>query len=1295
MKKIVSIVMAISLLTSFGTLGFAAADPDKSGLLRYYDFDSLTGPFSTGTVASYVQSGDIHDGVLSVKPVIGQKWLFAEWNNIAAKEPMTVSFDFLLKQTDHLYDFRLRDTGGVTYAMVMFDEYENIQFGLKGVSTQGTHKVYTDTKSFKTIKYNANEWYTMDIIPNFSDKTVKYYINGKYICTAQMPENKNLTAQIDNFYFGCSSFANPYSETETTDADGSEQVLIDNLRIGSASDSSDFYADAAYNSQSKYISVDMSQSPNPDIDLDSISVLNTDTGEQISTSEKERYGKKIVLYTDDEIKNGVEYVVIMPDSVKSITGKVLYSKYIYFRESTQNEEPKIGKYIKQFDFSDSNPFQGELTDTGDAEYGKAVKVPSKSGNIQFLSGAGQVEQEQVKKRIMFSYDVFINENIHDMDWRLFGENGVMYGLTFFDKGGNFVFLNGSGEYWSDDDKDNFKDYSSKHTAYALGTEPQSWHNVTVLIDYTTRTTKYYIDGNYAGEGKWSSDKDTSKLTEIRVTGKSASGDNFIYFDNYKIGYPASDDKINKFRIYNRNGEEFGPAACEINSNATDLSVWFDGEVQGTGLSDDNVTLSENGTEIPCEFIGYDSNENRADYRIKEFLNKNTKYDFEAKGVLNNDGQEIRQYHTFFTTSQTGKLYIEKNKIVNSAKNEITNANEINKSDELMPNIVFSNTSDEDITVKVGIVLENDGQLQKDGIKFKTYIVPANSDLVVDDKDISVNVTETDKLSVKSIILDSENNPLCDPISFSKEFDINKTDWTIELSGQIADVNKQNVCLSLYKPDSSALTEDSLVFRDVVKTNDSGEYYSYINMFDDPNVDDDALSGIYLLEVKYPGGTEKKEVVFTNKNEQKLRLKGLNDIWETKKDDAVSDIAKLLKDNVIAFGITNQFDIDYVAAAKILVNYMNKNGKFDADTDSGIDNAGKIINKAVVVEAVSDGLAKDIFSYDSELNINIGDIKDWYQKGVVSETLKNELYNRLKGKEYSDIKAFDDSLTEQFILSVIKCSGYNGYADTKDIIQDFKDKIGVTATSEDTPYRKVAGNSYSNYKALAEDFEKAKDSNGGTGGSTGGSGGGGKSSSLTNAEMPIINTENTELPSDIFNDINGVDWAKDAIIYLAESGIVNGKTNVEFAPNDNITRAEAIKLMVQSFAKDADEAEISFDDVKADDWYYHFIAVAKNTGLANGYSNEHFGSEDNITRQDLAVMMYNALKYSNYEFENEETNSGFSDESDISDYATEAVNTLKKEGVISGYEDNTFRPTNLCSRAEAAVMLYNVLSVIGI
>ena len=115
----------------------------------------------------------------------------------------------------------------------------------------------------------------------------------------------------------------------------------------------------------------------------------------------------------------------------------------------------------------------------------------------------------------------------------------------------------------------------------------------------------------------------------------------------------------------------------------------------------------------------------------------------------------------------------------------------------------------------------------------------------------------------------------------------------------------------------------------------------------------------------------------------------------------------------------------------------------------------------------------------------------------------------------------------------------------------------------------------------------------------------------------------------------------------------------------------------------------------DEWYYHFIAVAKNTGLANGYSNEHFGSEDNITRQDLAVMMYNALKYSNYEFENEETNSGFLDESDISDYAAEAVNMLKNENVISGYEDNTCRPMNLCSRAEAAVMLYNVLSVMGI
>ena len=96
---------------------------------------------------------------------------------------------------------------------------------------------------------------------------------------------------------------------------------------------------------------------------------------------------------------------------------------------------------------------------------------------------------------------------------------------------------------------------------------------------------------------------------------------------------------------------------------------------------------------------------------------------------------------------------------------------------------------------------------------------------------------------------------------------------------------------------------------------------------------------------------------------------------------------------------------------------------------------------------------------------------------------------------------------------------------------------------------------------------------------------------------------------------------------------------------------------------------------------NYIYTATEKGIINGTSEETFLSESNITREDAATIIgrYENLKGG--------INSGFSDSNEISQYAKEYVAQCVAMGVITGYEDNSFKPKNNITKAEAAAMLF--------
>ena len=180
--------------------------------------------------------------------------------------------------------------------------------------------------------------------------------------------------------------------------------------------------------------------------------------------------------------------------------------------------------------------------------------------------------------------------------------------------------------------------------------------------------------------------------------------------------------------------------------------------------------------------------------------------------------------------------------------------------------------------------------------------------------------------------------------------------------------------------------------------------------------------------------------------------------------------------------------------------------------------------------------------------------------------------------------------------------------------------------------------------------------------------------------------NTQRPGNvkkIFTDIDSVAWANEAICALADKGIINGKSENEFCPDDFVTREEFTKMIIGVMGIPADGKENVFSDVDDNMWYAPFVKTAYEKNIIKGIGDGRFGTGSNITRQDMAVIAANVSGL------NGRTEESFSDESEISDYALDAVKALAAAGMINGDENHAFNPRNNSTRAEAAKIVYEL------
>ncbi len=409
------------------------------------------------------------------------------------------------------------------------------------------------------------------------------------------------------------------------------------------------------------------------------------------------------------------------------------------------------------------------------------------------------------------------------------------------------------------------------------------------------------------------------------------------------------------------------------------------------------------------------------------------------------------------------------------------------------------------------------------------------------------------------------------------------------------------------------------------------------------------------------------------------------------------------------------DLDIKNCCNMLAESLKKYPiSFDSDNPESSENIAilndliKRIKTFAVLESFNQGKVSSVYQNGVLLYDDITELSGLSSKydvtsyklfgGNLTEDGKNKVISAISGKNIKTVSELQKRFTDAVMYFGISCNKEQGYGYigeyiseknvrfAKDSTADIADYLSLSDSKKNEVFAKVKQNQGSltidNYlqkvNGYAKDVKNTKD--GGAGGSSSGS---------RDPVIPIAPGGNTDGGSDnsneVFADLNGYDWAKEAIEYLYKKNIINGTGENEFSPDGYLTREQAAKIICNAFSIKETAQKTEFKDVVSGAWYEKYVAAVQSSGIMLGTGDSEFGVGMNITRQDLAVILYRAMGVTD-----EARECSFTDSGDIDGYAKEAVAYFSGKGIINGYEDGRFLPHKYVTRAEAAKLIYGII-----
>ena len=532
---------------------------------------------------------------------------------------------------------------------------------------------------------------------------------------------------------------------------------------------------------------------------------------------------------------------------------------------------------------------------------------------------------------------------------------------------------------------------------------------------------------------------------------------------------------------------------------------------------------------------------------------------------------------------------------------------------------------------------------------------------------------------------------------------------MKIYGSIEDGESKDILLRVIKKTDAAINLNSdIVYIEQKPISKDGKYVFYVNLPENnqsaANMEDFSPKE-YLFSLGITDDTadwQSDTIEFYGENYQKKVLDSINaakTAYSTDPDTAVDKVKSILgtaykgmymNAKVYESYAENPKDIDSFAEYLLSLEAVDSL----SELKSQLNEAASVAeisenknNKSKLTEMIEDEETRESLGIsDSTALQSYNDFKDICGDKIVSDYANSSFSGPAESKQSFEFAVISNVLREAVTAYQIKT-----------LLNTNKVLLGISAseyTLTDAEYMKLSGlkiERLSDVKAKLDEIIAGRNTVTTPSGSGGGGGGavigGGLASSTS------LSPDGTTSP--IFSDISDFEWARESIEYLFKKGVVSGRGDNRYEPADNVNREEFLKMALASMdiAKEAPK-DREFEDVVKDSWYAGYVNAALNKGITSGLSETRFGIGEKITRQDASVMVYRALDSLDLIDETAEFSADFKDADSISGYASKAVAYMRQKEILSGYEDNTFRPLSYITRAESAIVIRKVMDYIS-
>ena len=199
--------------------------------------------------------------------------------------------------------------------------------------------------------------------------------------------------------------------------------------------------------------------------------------------------------------------------------------------------------------------------------------------------------------------------------------------------------------------------------------------------------------------------------------------------------------------------------------------------------------------------------------------------------------------------------------------------------------------------------------------------------------------------------------------------------------------------------------------------------------------------------------------------------------------------------------------------------------------------------------------------------------------------------------------------------------------------------------------------------------------------------------VTYAPEKCDGTAADNCPSLAFSDLDTSMWYHEAVDYAIENGLMNGTGNSVFSPETPITRAQVVTVLWRLENEPQVDYTMTFADVAEGQWYTEAVRWAASINVVGGYSAEEYGTDDFISRQDMATILWRYAEYKGYDV-SATADLNYTDAGNIADYALTAMQWACGSGIFEGNGDGTINPTGDTRRCEyAAIMMRFIENVV--